>query len=61
MEDGLAKRSPKIESFETHPDRYRHWTLEIADDIATLSMDVNEGEALDGVTDLVLNLSLIHI
>jgi benzoyl-CoA-dihydrodiol lyase len=55
MEDSLAKRSPKIESFETHPDRYVHWALEVVDDIATLSMDVNEDEALDGVTDLVLN------
>ena len=51
----MAKRCPKIESFETHPDRYLHWELTVDGDIATLSMDVDEGEALDGVTDLVLN------
>ena len=55
MEHVLAKRSPKIESFETHPERYQHWSLDVEGDIATLTMDVNEGEALDGVTDLVLN------
>ena len=29
-------------SFETHPSRYRHWRLTVADSVATLTMDVNE-------------------
>src|ERR1700731_189940 len=29
-------------SFETHPSRYRHWRLTLADSVATLTMDVNE-------------------
>jgi len=31
----------KPECFETHPDRYRHWKLGIAGEIATLVMDVD--------------------
>jgi benzoyl-CoA-dihydrodiol lyase len=29
-------------SFETHPSRYRHWRLDVAGRVATLTMDVNE-------------------
>src|SRR5580692_1084003 len=29
-------------SFDTHPSRYRHWRLTVADSVATLTMDVNE-------------------
>jgi benzoyl-CoA-dihydrodiol lyase len=29
-------------SFETHPSRYRHWRLDVAERVATLTMDVNE-------------------
>jgi benzoyl-CoA-dihydrodiol lyase len=29
-------------NFETHPSRYRHWRLAVADSVATLTMDVNE-------------------
>jgi benzoyl-CoA-dihydrodiol lyase len=29
-------------SFDTHPSRYRHWRLAVADRIATLTMDVSE-------------------
>src|SRR5450631_497143 len=29
-------------NFETHPSRYRHWQLAVADSIATLTMDVDE-------------------
>ena len=31
-----------IASFETHPDRYRHWKLSFEGDLARLSMDVDE-------------------
>ena len=27
-------------SFESHPDRYRHWKLAVDGDVATLTMDV---------------------
>src|SRR3984893_16232970 len=29
-------------NFQTHPSRYRHWRLAVADSVATLTMDVNE-------------------
>ena len=29
-------------TFDTHPDRYRHWKLTFDGPIATLSMDVRE-------------------
>src|SRR6202795_1940884 len=29
-------------NFETHPSRYRHWRLTVANSVATLTMDVNE-------------------
>ena len=28
--------------FETHPDRYRHWKLSVAGDVATLVMAVDD-------------------
>jgi len=41
--------------FQTHPDRYRHWTLAIADDIATLRMNVNPDGGLNDGYELKLN------
>ena len=29
-------------TFDTHPERYRHWRLEVAGDVATLMLDVDE-------------------
>ena len=40
----------KVSSFESHPDRYRHWQLEVSGDVATLKMDIqerDEGQAED--------------
>jgi len=35
-------------SFETSPDRYRHWKLEVDGAVAMLLMDVREDAALSG-------------
>ena len=42
-------------SFETHPDRYRHWKLGFDGPIATLSMDVQEDAGLSPAYRLKLN------
>jgi benzoyl-CoA-dihydrodiol lyase len=38
----LAERDKPMVTFDTHPDQYLHWRLSIEDDIATLTLDVNE-------------------
>ena len=42
-------------SFETHPDRYRHWKLSFDGPVATLSMDVREDAGLRPDYRLKLN------
>ena len=42
--------------FETHPSKYRHWELEIEDDRARLTMNVNEEQGLRP-DDYVLTLT----
>ena len=42
-------------SFQTSPDQYRHWKLQIAGPVATLSMDVQEDETLAEGYKLKLN------
>ncbi|HLL75625.1 MAG TPA: 2,3-epoxybenzoyl-CoA dihydrolase [Pyrinomonadaceae bacterium] len=42
-------------NFETSPDRYKHWRLEIDGRVATLSMDVQEDETLADGYKLKLN------
>ncbi len=42
-------------SFETSPDRYRHWKLAFDGPVATLSMDVQEDAAISGDYRLKLN------
>ena len=42
-------------SFQTSPDQYRHWKLQIAGQVATLSMDVQEDETLAEGYKLKLN------
>ncbi len=44
-----------IIDFQTHPDRYRHWRLEVDGDVATLAMDVDENGGLFGDYELKLN------
>ena len=41
--------------FQTHPDQYRHWKIEIAGDVATLIMDVDENGGLFEGYELKLN------
>ena len=41
--------------FRTHPDRYRHWTIEIDGPVATLVMNVDEKGGLNGGYELKLN------
>ena len=52
--DTAITPSPRI-SFETSPDRYRHWKLSIDGSIATLSMDVQEDAGLSNDYRLKLN------
>ena len=47
--------SPSPVTFETSPDRYRHWKLTFEPPIATLSMDVQEEGGLSGDYRLKLN------
>src|SRR5437763_6159862 len=42
-------------TFDTHPDRYRHWKLAIDAPIATLAMDVREDAGLSPDYKLKLN------
>jgi benzoyl-CoA-dihydrodiol lyase len=41
--------------FQTDPSRYRHWKLDLADDVATLTMDVDENGGLFEGYQLKLN------
>jgi benzoyl-CoA-dihydrodiol lyase len=50
----LNPENPVI-SFQTSPDRYRHWRFEINGAVATLSMDVQEDETLADGYKLKLN------
>ncbi|MFN3202337.1 MAG: 2,3-epoxybenzoyl-CoA dihydrolase [Bradymonadia bacterium] len=49
------ERTPKIDSFETHPDRYAHWSLTIDGDVARLVLDVAEDRGLLPGYELKLN------
>ena len=50
----LNRENPVI-SFQTSPERYRHWKLQLAGPVATLSMDVQEDETLADGYKLKLN------
>jgi benzoyl-CoA-dihydrodiol lyase len=53
-ESPASSVTPPI-SFETHPDRYRHWKLSFEGPVATLSMDVQEDAGLSPDYRLKLN------
>jgi benzoyl-CoA-dihydrodiol lyase len=55
MSATTTRTSPAAVSFETHPDRYRHWKLTFDGAIATLGMDVQEDAGL--VPDYKLKLN----
>ncbi len=45
-QDTSARPEPTPVEFATHPDRYRHWRLEVDGERATLTLDVQENEPL---------------
>ena len=51
----IEQRLTEPLSFETHPDRYRHWRLGFDGPIATLAMDVKEDAGLFPDYQLKLN------
>src|SRR3954465_11069695 len=51
----LNERSISMITFDTHPDRYKHWKLSFDGPIATLSMDVREDAGLSPDYKLKLN------
>ena len=55
MSETTTRTSPAAVSFETHPDRYRHWKLSFDGAIATLGMDVQEDAGL--IPDYKLKLN----
>ena len=54
-EDRVLSGGAKYIDFQTDPSRYRHWKLDVADDIATLTMDVDENGGLFEGYQLKLN------
>jgi benzoyl-CoA-dihydrodiol lyase len=55
MASTATRTNPAPISFETHPDRYRHWKLSIDAGVATLAMDVQEDAGLSPDYKLKLN------
>ena len=53
--DAATKAAMPAVSFDTSPDRYRHWKLTIEGHVATLSMDVQEDAGLSPDYRLKLN------
>jgi len=43
---GTVQRVQRVEDFQTHPDRYRHWKLAVDGAIATLTLDIDEENGL---------------
>ena len=50
-----TKQDLPVESFETHPDRYTHWKLDIEGDVALLTMDIQEDRPFRPGYELKLN------
>jgi len=50
----MDSADPRID-FETHPDTYRHWTLDIEPPMATLKMTVDPGAGIQGDYELKTN------
>ena len=45
-EDRVLAGGASFIDFQTDPSRYRHWKLDVAGDVATLTMDVDENGGL---------------
>src|SRR6266704_1024710 len=54
-EDRVLAGGAKYIDFQTDPSRYRHWKLDVADNVATLTMDVDENGGLFEGYKLKLN------
>src|SRR5256714_11792004 len=54
-EDRVLAGGAKYIDFQTDPSRYRHWKLDVADNVATLTMDVDENGGLFEGYQLKLN------
>jgi benzoyl-CoA-dihydrodiol lyase len=54
-EDRILANGAKHIDFQTDPSRYRHWKLDVAGDVATLTMDVDENGGLFEGYQLKLN------
>jgi benzoyl-CoA-dihydrodiol lyase len=54
-EDRKLANGAKYIDFQTDPSRYRHWKLEVAGEVATLTMDVDENGGLFEGYQLKLN------
>ena len=54
-EDRVLANGAKYIDFQTDPSRYRHWKLDAAGDVATLTMDVDENAGLFEGYQLKLN------
>src|SRR5471030_535 len=54
-EDRVLDGGAKHIDFQTDPSRYRHWKLDVAGDVATLTMDVDENGGLFEGYQLKLN------
>ncbi len=52
--DAAATPPPRVD-FDTHPDRYRHWTLEVDGSVATLTLTVDENGGLVPGYELKMN------
>lgn len=48
MTDATAQDAPEWTSFETHPDRYRHWKFRIEGRVAYMDLNVQEEEPEEG-------------
>jgi benzoyl-CoA-dihydrodiol lyase len=45
-EDRVLANGAKFIDFQTEPSRYKHWKIDVAGDVATLTMDVDENGGL---------------
>ena len=54
-DDRVLAGGAKYIDFQTEPSRYRHWKLDVAGDVATLTMDVDENAGLFEGYQLKLN------
>jgi len=52
---GTAEQITRVESFQTHPSRYRHWHLTVDGPVANMTLDVKEDNGLRADYELKQN------